>query len=258
MATSSLTVSSATSNRQRMRSRVSSPAASRPVSRARKASSGALRSLDISISLCLFLTRVKSEGGDYTRPLRLWMESVWLRLVSGPATSVQSIRLGFLGPWPFVAKTTPMSVGWISLDFLVRIYTFNGLRALKRRTFHSRFSRGVRSATTGACGRGNAEGQHFSWSELNLASVFLQMVVVRAVPFRPVSIQKQLASRRDGSAARRRQTLRRPPFRARSNPRDGQGSKGQRHASGKGSGRHRSWRRAPESSAGRRPAHSGD
>ena len=57
MATSSLTVSSATSNRQRMRSRVSSPAASRPVSKARKASGGALRSLDISISLYVFCCR---------------------------------------------------------------------------------------------------------------------------------------------------------------------------------------------------------
>src|ERR1700721_26137 len=38
-------------------------------------------------------------------------------------------------------------------------------------------------------------------------------------------------SRRDGSAARRRLALRQPPFRARSNPRDGQASKGQGRAS---------------------------
>jgi hypothetical protein len=40
---------------------------------------------------------------DYleTRPLCLWMESVWLLRGGGPANLVQAIRLGFLGPWPF-------------------------------------------------------------------------------------------------------------------------------------------------------------
>ena len=64
MATSSLTVSSAASNRERMRSRVSSPAASRPASRARKASGGTRRSSDISISLCLFCCESSGEHGD--------------------------------------------------------------------------------------------------------------------------------------------------------------------------------------------------
>src|ERR1700683_2882228 len=38
-------------------------------------------------------------------------------LGSGPATSVRSIRLGFLGPWPFRCED-PARRGWISLDFL--------------------------------------------------------------------------------------------------------------------------------------------
>ena len=64
MATSSLTVSSASSSRQRMRSRVSSPAASSPASRVGKEAGsdrGAYRSLDINISLCLILRSRKGQ-----------------------------------------------------------------------------------------------------------------------------------------------------------------------------------------------------
>ena len=44
------------------------------------------------------------------------MDLVWLRLGAGP-TLARSIRLDFLGPGRFAAKT-PDSEGWISLDFL--------------------------------------------------------------------------------------------------------------------------------------------
>ena len=40
------------------------------------------------------------DKGAQFRPLCIGMESVWLRL-SRATASVKSIRLGFLGPWPF-------------------------------------------------------------------------------------------------------------------------------------------------------------
>jgi hypothetical protein len=45
------------------------------------------------------------------------MEAVWLRLGSGLAISVRSIRLDFLGSWLFCSEGPP-DVGWIVLDFL--------------------------------------------------------------------------------------------------------------------------------------------
>src|SRR6516165_7567589 len=70
MATSSLTVSSAASRRQRMRSLVSSPAASRPASSAGKPSGALDRSLDINISLYLIGRRRKGLSG-FARPSAL-------------------------------------------------------------------------------------------------------------------------------------------------------------------------------------------
>src|ERR1700679_2477543 len=90
-----------------------------------------------------------------------------------------------------------MRVGfpWISLDSLVRIETFQWVTRHKaHKLFNSRFLPGVRSATTGARGRGHAEGQDCSRGKLNLVSVFLQKSVVRAVPLRPPEERKDEGS----------------------------------------------------------------
>jgi hypothetical protein len=51
----------------------------------------------------------------------------------------------------------------------------------KARKFFSRsFLRGVGAAGTGTGGRGHAEAQDCSWGKLNLASDFLQEIVVGA------------------------------------------------------------------------------
>jgi hypothetical protein len=65
------------------------------------------------------------------------------------ATLVRSIRLGFRGSWPFRCED-PAHEGWISLDSLVRIETFQGLRSLKRGICFSALFRGVTSAGKGA------------------------------------------------------------------------------------------------------------
>jgi hypothetical protein len=77
-----------------------------------------------------------------------------------------------------------MSLGlsWISLDCLVRIQTFQWVTRLEGGNFFLSPFPGVRSAGTGACGRGHAEAQDCSWGKLNLVSDFLQWIVVRAVP----------------------------------------------------------------------------
>ena len=62
------------------------------------------------------------------------------------AAVVRSIRLGFLGPGRFAAKTPIMRVGfpWISLDSLVRIETFQLVtRLLAGKIFSSAFSVGL-------------------------------------------------------------------------------------------------------------------
>jgi hypothetical protein len=46
-------------------------------------------------------------------------------------------------------------------------------------TFFTRFLPGVGAAGTGACGRGHAETQDFSWGKLTLDSDFQQEIAVR-------------------------------------------------------------------------------
>jgi hypothetical protein len=77
-----------------------------------------------------------------------------------------------------------MGVGfpWISLDFLVRIVTYQWVtRLLAGRIFLASFS--GEDAPEGSLW--HAEAQECSWGELNFVSDFLQEIVVRAVPFRP-------------------------------------------------------------------------
>jgi hypothetical protein len=88
--------------------------------------------------------------------------------------------------WPVaVSRRKPllMSLGlsWISLDSFVRIETFQWVTRLEAGKIFSRaFSLALRGAGTGACGRGQAKAQDWSWRELNLTSDFLQWSVVRA------------------------------------------------------------------------------
>ena len=131
------------------------------------------------------------------------MQSVWLLLGSGPVTSARSIRLGFLGAWPFRWESPSRVLDCLGFPWILSSESrlFNGLRGLKRETFFSALVPGVRSAGTGACGRGYAEAQDYSWGKLNLASDFPQEIVVRIVSFSAASIHRQLAI---GGAAKRR------------------------------------------------------
>ena len=129
--------------------------------------------------------RCLGSAAPATSALCLWMASVWLRLGGGPATSVRSIRLGFLGLWRFRCER-PLHEPWIVLDCLgfpwilsSESRLFNGLRGLKRGKFFLSPFPGVRSAGTGACGRGHAEAQDCSRAKLTLVSDFLQEIVVR-------------------------------------------------------------------------------
>jgi hypothetical protein len=77
------------------------------------------------------------------------MELVWLLLGSGAATSVRSIRLGFLGRWPFRCED-PRSWG---LDFLGFSWIlsseskfFNGLRGFLPEEYFSPLFPGVMKA----------------------------------------------------------------------------------------------------------------
>ena len=122
------------------------------------------------------------------------MEPVRLRLGSGRRR--WSDPFGF--SWPLVVSLRrPRLRG---LDFLgfpwilsSESRLFNGLRGLKRGQVYRVLFPGVSSAGTGACGRGHAEAQACSWGKLNLVSDFRQWFVVRAVSFRPPSIQNRLA-----------------------------------------------------------------
>jgi hypothetical protein len=116
------------------------------------------------------------------------MESAWLRLGSGPRPGSRRSVWVFLAPGRFAAKT-PSHERWIVLDFLGlsrpnRDFS-TGYEPLSGEKSIARFSRGVRGAGTGACGRRHAEAQDCSWGKLTLVSDFQQLIVVRAVPFRP-------------------------------------------------------------------------
>jgi hypothetical protein len=116
------------------------------------------------------------------------MESAWLRLGSGPRPGSRRSVWVFLATGRFAAKT-PSHERWIVLDFLgfsrsnrdfsIDYGPLSGEKSI------ARFSRGVRGAGTGACGRRHAEAQDCSWGKLTLVSDFQQLIVVRAVPFRP-------------------------------------------------------------------------
>jgi hypothetical protein len=135
------------------------------------------------LSIPLREQKAQNGMGLYsTKSFCICMESVWLRLGSGPRRwSGRSVWV-FLARGRFAAKT-PARECWISLDFLVRIETFQWVtRLLAGRIFPRAFSA---RAGTGACDRGDAKAQDCSWGKLNSISDFLQEIVVRAVPFRP-------------------------------------------------------------------------
>ena len=84
-----------------------------------------------------------------------------------------AVGLGFLGSCPF-GREDPANGGWISLDSLVRIETFQRVtRDFPRRKFLAPPSR-RKTRRIGAVDRGHAEGQDCSSSELTLISDFLQ------------------------------------------------------------------------------------
>jgi hypothetical protein len=115
------------------------------------------------------------------RPTRfcIWMEAVWLRLGSGLPISVRSIRLDFLGSWLFCSESPP-DVDWIVLDFLVRIETYQWVTRHKVGKFFSlAFPLTLRSAGTGAWGRGRTEAEDYSWAKHTLVSDCLQTTIVR-------------------------------------------------------------------------------
>jgi hypothetical protein len=93
---------------------------------------------------------------------------------------IRSIRLDFLGPWPFRCEDPRswvldrLGFPWI-LSFEARL--FNGLRGLKLGNFFSPFSLALRGATTSECGLGHAEAPDCcSWGRLTLVSDFLQEI----------------------------------------------------------------------------------
>src|ERR1700677_668553 len=109
------------------------------------------------------------------------MESVWLRPGSGSA-----IPLDFLGLWPLRCED-PLMRGCISLDFLgfsrQTIDFSMGYEAQSAAKFIARFFRGVEKRRSGSPRSWHMEAQDCSWGKLNLIPVFLQLIVVRAVPF---------------------------------------------------------------------------
>src|SRR5271154_6885330 len=111
------------------------------------------------------------------------MELAWPPRGSRPRPWSGRSVWAFLAPGRFAAKAPLMRVGlsWISLDSLVRIETFQWVTWLEAgKLFSPPFFTGVRSAGTGACGRGHAEAQDYSSGKLNLISDFLQGIVLRA------------------------------------------------------------------------------
>ena len=90
----------------------------------------------------------------------------------------------FLAPGRFGLKT-PVFEGWKSLDFLGfsrpnRDFSM-GYADFSRKFFSWAFPGVERGGGTGACDRGHAEERNCSWGEVNLASDFLQGIVVPAV-----------------------------------------------------------------------------
>jgi hypothetical protein len=107
--------------------------------------------------------------------------------------------------WPLAVslrKPPIMRVGfpWISLDSLVRIATFQLVtRLLAGKIFSSAFSVGLASLRSW-----HMEAQDCSRGKPNLISDFLQLIVARAVPFRPQSESSSLYARRPTALRGRR------------------------------------------------------
>jgi hypothetical protein len=102
----------------------------------------------------------------------------------------------FLSAWRFAPKAPLLIVGflWISLDSLVRIETCQWVTPLGAgKLFSQPFSLAFAAPGREPGGRGHPEAQECSCRKLSLISEFLQQIVVRAVLFRPASIQNQLA-----------------------------------------------------------------
>jgi hypothetical protein len=88
----------------------------------------------------------------------------------------------FLAPGCFALKARPTWVGlsWISLDSLVRIETYQWVTRHKVGKYLSlAFPLTSGGAGTGACGRGHAEAQDWSWAKHTLVSDCLQTTIVR-------------------------------------------------------------------------------
>jgi hypothetical protein len=77
-----------------------------------------------------------------------------------------------------LAANTPVYMPWILLDFLgfsrSNLYFSMGYADFGGKNFSQPSSPALRDATTGASGRGHAEGQNRSPGKLSLASDFLQ------------------------------------------------------------------------------------
>jgi hypothetical protein len=112
------------------------------------------------------------------------MESV--RLLLGGGLSIQSDRsdFGFLGTSPFRCET-PDYEGWISLDSLVRIETFQWVTRIKAKTFFPT-AFGVAKGPSKRLAHDLArEREDCSWHKLNSVSDFLQDIAAQAIPAWP-------------------------------------------------------------------------
>ena len=100
--------------------------------------------------------------------------------------------LVFLAPGRFAAKT-PDHEGWISLDSLVRIETYQWVTRHKAEKLFSRAScLAFERRWDGSPRSWHVEGQDCAWGELNRGSDFPQEIVVRVGRFGPSQSKSRL------------------------------------------------------------------
>jgi hypothetical protein len=130
------------------------------------------------------------------RPLRLWMEWVWL-LLAGGRDAVRRPDLGFLGT-PAFCYENPRFWGLEKLGFPWILSTesrlIKGLHEIFSRVFSSRFCRRESAVETAAPRFGRRKGRIVHGASLALFLIFcnslLSKFAARTLP-RTVSIQKQ-------------------------------------------------------------------
>jgi hypothetical protein len=135
----------------------------------------------------------RARRGRPSRALCLWMESVGSTSPRRDLGPVAPIWV-FLARGRFASKALLLSVGfpWISLDSLVRIETFQWVTRLVAGILFLGPFPGVRSAGTGACGRGHGSAGLFTWQALIQFLIFCKRLSSEPFPFGRL-IQKQLA-----------------------------------------------------------------